>query len=203
MAQQRQAEKDYAAEAAKQGMTLSDTSYSIAGRGLIYVATDRPQGSFQSVDAYVNYVYENRHDKSKVQFLNIDLNNRYGARSEQDLLAREIARQADVEIVPPFQREARRAEETERRETVIARVNYEGSAVRIEIDVSDMRQAERDSLRQDMEQMGPRPDEDALSTFIDRHHSSIEKITVRGREVDVADPRSTITDINRIAGREV
>lgn len=201
MVQQQRQEKDYASEAAKQGMSLSDTSYPVPGRGFIQVATDKPQSSFQSVEAYINYVYENRHDQNRVQFINIEKNNLYGARSEQDLIARGVAEEAGVEIVPPFQREAMRSEETQRREMEIVRVNYAGSIVRIEIDVSQMDQADKENLRIDRENMGPRPDENALSSFVERHFSSIEKITVRGVEVEMGDTASALSDINRVAGR--
>lgn len=199
MVQQQRQEKDFAAEAAKQGMSLSETSYSISGRGLIYVATDKPQSSFNSVDAYIQYVYENRHDRDRVQFINIDKNNLYNARSEQDLIARAIVGQEAVEIIPPFQREARRAEETERRETEIVRFNYAGSSVRIEVDVTDMRQVDKDSLRQDIERMGPRPDENALLSLVDRYFSYIDKITVRGREVDMGNSAAAMSDINSMS----
>ncbi|MDD2655267.1 MAG: hypothetical protein PHQ80_01200 [Candidatus ainarchaeum sp.] len=200
MVQPRQADKDYATEAVKQGMSLSETSYSIAGRGLVYIATDRPQSSFNSVDAYIQYVYENRHDRDRVQFINIDKNNRYNSRSEQDLITRAIAEQEGVETVPPFRREAMRVEETERRETEIVRVSYAGSPVRIEVDVTDMRQVDRDSLRQDIERMGRRPDENALFSLVDRYFPYIDRITVRGREVEMGNSGSAMSDINSISG---
>ncbi len=197
------AEKDVAEEARKQGMTLSATSYSIPGRGLVYVATDKPPDSFPSVDDYVKYVYDNRHDRDKVRFINIEAQNRYGAQSEQNIIAKEIARQEEVDVgPPPFQREAERAAARRQREprAETVSVTYNGSPVRIEIDISQMRQAEKDSLHKDMERMGPRPGEAALSDFLQRYHPDITNITVAGsrRTVGLDDPRETIADINSI-----
>ena len=204
---QRQAEKtDPAKEAEEKGMTLSYKPYSIPGRGDVYIATDKPMDSFPSIDDYVKYVYRHRNDPNKVRFINKDAQNRYRAPSEQNIIANEIARQERVDVgPPPFQGEAERAERAAARrqrepKTETISVIYAGSTVQIEIDLSRMKQAEKDSLHKDMERMGPRPGEAALSDFLQRYHPDITNITVAGsrRTVGLDDPRETIADINSI-----
>ncbi|MEW5996247.1 MAG: hypothetical protein AB1657_01485 [Candidatus Micrarchaeota archaeon] len=203
MRQERQAERDQAEEAQKRGMTLSYTSYSIPGRGSVYVATDKPLESFSGMDAYVKYIYDNRHDRDRVRFINLDKNNLYSARSEQDLIAKEVAAQEDVEVKPPFQREA---EEERREQTRSFPVSYAGTPVRITMDLSGMGREERERLQADIDSIRFRPAGEAFvlfendfSKFLDKYLASITEIRMRGRSVRIDE--ATMSEIGELARR--
>ncbi|MDD2655272.1 MAG: hypothetical protein PHQ80_01225 [Candidatus ainarchaeum sp.] len=183
--------RDEVIEAADHGMTFSGQSYQVRNLGDIYIATDRRRDSFSSNEEYVRYVYENRHDRDKVRFINEEQNNLYKATRYQDRIAVEIARQAGVEVSAPptsFPEEARRAEqaaeqpqetvtrenvevrEQQREETAIFRVSFWGRPVRFEMDVSNLSELDREWLRGSIDSLARANAsnmEDTFSTFID------------------------------------